>query len=243
MKTLILFLCVLFFASCKSCSPTESENKLTLTALDASCTEVWLQVTGETGKEIQLTRDGKEVKRFTLTSSPLIIVDDSLKVKTSYNYSATQTDNGELSSTINTTTLDTTSHNFTWQTFTFGDPSAGSNILNDIVVISENDIWAVGAINITDTSVNGFTTYSAVHWDGNKWELKKLYYKDKDSYGNDFTMVLSNIRGVFAFTNTDIWLAAGSILKWNGVDSLVDFSFRTATPSGLQPGIKELWKY
>ena len=83
--------------------------------------------------------------------------------------------------------MDTTSHNFTFETFTFGG-TAGSSILYDVAIINENDIWAVGEIYIADTSINGYTTYNAVHWDGNQWELKRIMFytfcgqQSKDSY-------------------------------------------------------------
>lgn len=235
----IIFLVLCGILLLTACSLNEEDNPH-LKVLESSCTEVWLKVSGETGTELTLTRDNNEIEKFTLSSSPQTIRDDSLTPNTTYNYQITG--NGETSTT-EVTTLDTTSHDFTWQTNTFGDPNAGNSILYDIAVISENDIWAVGAIYIADTSANGFTNYSAVHWNGNEWELKKLFYNDKDYYGNDFTVILTNIRGIFVFNNTDIWLAAGSIFRWNGVDSLIDFSFRTVTPSGLQPGINKLLKY
>ena len=54
------------------------------------------------------------------------------------------------SNELTVTTMDTTSHNFTWQSWTFGD--IGSSVLYDVAIINENNIWAVGEINIADTS-------------------------------------------------------------------------------------------
>ena len=70
--------------------------------------------------------------------------------------------------------MDTTSHNFTFQSWTFG--TVGSSTLYDIAIINENNIWAVGEIMIADTSINGYTTYNAVHWNGGEWSLHKLYF-------------------------------------------------------------------
>ena len=92
--------------------------------------------------------------------------------------------------------MDTTSHNYTFETFTFGDIS--NSVLFDVAIINENNIWAVGEINIADTSINGYTTYNAVHWDGSQWELKKILYQ------GSFWI----IRTIFAFSGNDIWFSA-----------------------------------
>jgi hypothetical protein len=99
--------------------------------------------------------------------------------------------------------MDTTSHNFTWQIFEFGN--FGTSILYDVAIINENDIWAVGEIYVADTSSTGYTMYNAVHWDGNKWELKKILYK------NGFWP----IRAVYAFNSNDIWFS-GYMRYYNG---------------------------
>ena len=50
---------------------------------------------------------------------------------------------------VNGSGQDTTSHNFTWQTWTFGEHS--SSVLYDVVIIDENNIWAVGEIYLSDS--------------------------------------------------------------------------------------------
>jgi hypothetical protein len=71
-------------------------------------------------------------------------------------------------------------------------------VLFDVTIINENNIWAVGEINIADTSINGYTTYNAVHWDGSQWELKRILYQ-----GSFWA-----IRTVFALNENDIWFSA-----------------------------------
>jgi hypothetical protein len=205
------------FFTLYSCSGTEPDDKINLSPVDASCTEVWLQITGETGKEIQLIRDDKEIERFTLTASPMTIIDDSLQINTSYNYQVIRVDNGEKSSTATATTLDTTSHNFTWQILTF-DGDAGSSILYDVAIIDENNIWAVGEIYKKDTTENGHTMYNAVHWDGNKWELKRITFSFRILYPNSGgdTIGITPITSIFAFDQNNIWFAAGTVQNWNG---------------------------
>ena len=141
MKTIITFLIVSLVILCvQSCNPTEPEKpKLEITIEDVSCNEAWINVTGETGSEVILNRDDKEIKKFILASSPQTIYDDSLLPNKTYAYNALNTSSQELSSKISVTTLDTTSSNFTWQTFTFGG-TAGGSIINDCAVISEDNI-------------------------------------------------------------------------------------------------------
>jgi hypothetical protein len=103
--------------------------------------------------------------------------------------------------------MDTTSHSFTWYTWTFGG-DAGSCTLYDVAIINENDIWAVGDIDIADTSINGYTTYNAVHWNGNMWEVKQVpYYYEGQPYYHP-------IQSIFAFDGDDIWFCGNGIIHW-----------------------------
>jgi hypothetical protein len=209
------FIPITFFIS--SCHTTEPEKqKLEIAFEDASCTEAWLNVKGETGSQIILNRDGKEVQRFTLTASPQTVYDDSLLPNKSYEYQLIK--NGEASTKTTITTLDTKSHNFTWDSYLFGG-NAGSCTLNDVAIIDENDIWAVGEIYIADNSENGNTLYNAIHWNGNQWELKHIVFSVRTLYpdsGGD-TIGITPIKSVFAFGSNDIWLAAGTVQHWDGM--------------------------
>jgi hypothetical protein len=46
--------------------------------------------------------------------------------------------------------IDTTSHNFNFQTWRFGEYS--SSTLYDVAIIDENNIWAVGEIYLNDST-------------------------------------------------------------------------------------------
>ena len=107
---------------------------------------------------------------------------------------------------------DTTSHNFSWQTFTFGGEH-GSSVLQDVAIINENDIWAVGEIHTAQTDTydslgNWQPPFNAVHWNGVKWELKRIFYNYQ---GSNF---FSTIPSLFAFDKNDIWF--GNFTHWNG---------------------------
>ncbi|WP_407931013.1 glucosyl transferase, partial [Ignavibacterium album] len=127
------------------------------------------------------------------------------------------------SNELTVTTMDTTSHEFSWQSWEFG--TIGSSTLYDVAIIDENDIWAVGEINIADTSINGYTTYNAVHWDGTKWELKRILYKGG----------FWSIRTIFAFSSNDIWFS-GYVRYLNG-----QFIELTIPDILIGWGINKLW--
>ncbi len=107
--------------------------------------------------------------------------------------------------------LDTTSSNFTFQTFTFGNTSAGSSYLNDVAIINDTDIWVVGAIYLTDSigQPDPFP-YNAVHWDGKSWNLLKVPY---DYQGQAF---YHPIKSVFAFGSSNIWFCGNGVIYWDG---------------------------
>jgi len=58
-KYLTPFLFFLFTLSCNTTDPPDKE--LSLSFEDVSCTEAWIQVSGETGSEVILNRDDKDL--------------------------------------------------------------------------------------------------------------------------------------------------------------------------------------
>ena len=118
--------------------------------------------------------------------------------------------------------MDTTTHNFTWQTFTFGE--AGSSTFYDVAIINENNIWAVGEIYMNDSFGNPDPiSYNALHWNGQSWELKKI--KTNACGGVDYPP----IKAIFAFSSNDILFAHidGSLSHFNGIKFTNDCSLIT----------------
>ena len=204
MKIIIItIVCLITF---NTCTTTEPEDKFELTTEDASCTEVWLEV--KANGSVIIEREGAEPKQIEVSGS-FTFYEDGLKPNTGYNYTAMF---GDKKLTASITTLDTTSNNFTWQTFTFGG-EAGSGKLSDVAIINENDIWAVGEINIPDTNENGYTTYNAVHWDGSNWELKKI----PSIICGTKSIIYSPLYALFQFGQDNILFSdGGEIIYWNG---------------------------
>lgn len=105
---------------------------------------------------------------------------------------------------------DTTSNNFTFQTYTFGG-NAGSCYLQDVAIISDTDIWAVGAVYLdsADGAPDPFP-YNAVHWDGQKWIPLRVPYMYQ---GQPF---YHPIEAVFALASNDVWFGGNGLEHWNG---------------------------
>ena len=132
---------------------------------------------------------------------------------------------------------DTTSHSFTWQTFEFGDDGASPSSLKDVAIINDSDIWAVGSVYLNDsTGQPDYTTYNAVHWDGNQWELKRIFFPTVCGSSN---LTSYPAKAIFAFEDGQIWISSSgdkiAILK-DGVQ--VD---KFCLPSNVSMAINKIW--
>lgn len=201
----ILILTLLCGAGCNTTEPPDPPpppdlRKITLTFEDASCTEVWLKIKADSltfPAEIKLLKDAV-TQNITLTTQDTVLYIDSLLPNQAYQYQAVlSTDTTIKSEKVTAQTLEPTSHNFTWQTWEFGQHS--SSVLYDVAIIDENNIWAVGAIYMNDSLGNPDPTfYNAVQWDGNNWELKRILYQGS----------IWSIKTIYAFSENDIWFSA-----------------------------------
>jgi hypothetical protein len=149
-----------------------------------------------------------------------------------YSFQVSSIQNPVSSNKVTAATLDTTSHNFTWQTFTFGEHS--SSTLYDVAIINENDIWAVGEIYMNDSLGNpDATCYNAVHWDGGEWELKRIPFT-----GSCSAVMYPPIRTILAFSDSDIWFArGGSLVHFDGQNYFNDCGMN----SFLTGSINKIW--
>ena len=143
---------------------------------------------------------------------------DSLNPNQTYNYQVVLSPDTTIKSEkVTAQTLETTSHNFTWQTFEFGEHS--SSVLYDVAIIDENNIWAVGEIYMNDSLGNADPiAYNAAHWDGNQWETKRIKY-----YGNCSAVEYPPLKAVWAFSGTNIIVTNGGSIGWfNGSTITLD---------------------
>jgi hypothetical protein len=189
--------------------PDTEKPTLSLTLEDVSCIEAWIKLT-TTNLELtatltlkQFNPNGDTISQIlNLNTQDSLLYIDSLLPNKNYQYQVSSIQHQVLSNVITAATLDTTSHDFTFDSFTFGG-TAGSSVLYDCVIISPENIWAVGEILVADTSQNGYTMYNAVHWDGVEWKLHRIMFyticgqQDQNAYAAS---------SIFAFSENDIWV-------------------------------------
>jgi len=107
--------------------------------------------------------------------------------------------------------VDTTSHNFTFQTWTLGEHSRST--LYDVAIINDTSIWAVGEIYLNDSlGQPDPIAYNAAYWDGSNWDLQKITVEFR---GN---MITPPLEGIFAFSNTDIWFVGSLPIHGDGTN-------------------------
>ena len=199
---------LLLFVSCLS----EPEYEVLYLQLeDVSCIEAWLKIEGKEGSEISLKRDNIIMKEFTLTQSDTTVVDNGLFPNTTYQYQVfpKNCDGCIASEPVSVTTMDTTSHNFTWQIYEFGEHS--SSFLNDVAIINPDNIWCIGEIYINDSEGNpDVKRYNAIHWNGRNWEIIRIPYL----YQNQ--NIINPLNFVFVLNEQTIYFGGNGIVKWNG---------------------------
>ena len=128
---------------------------------------------------------------------------DSLFPNQNYSFQVSSVEHPASSNKVTATTLDTTSHNFSWQTFEFGQHS--SSVLYDVAIINENNIWAVGEIYMNDSLGNPDpNAYNAVYWDGSVWEVKRIMFY---TICGQQSRTPYPAKAIWVFNENDIWIA------------------------------------
>jgi hypothetical protein len=245
MKTKPILSFLFIILSITACNTTEpppppdgEKPTLTLRLEDVSCTEAWIELTTTnlqlpatvTLKQFNPTGDTLSQVSILNTKDSLLYI-DSLLPNQIYQYQVSSIQQQVSSNELNVTTLDTTSHDFTFETWTFG--TIGSSTLYDVVIINENNIWAVGEMYVADTSQNGYTMYNAVHWDGIQWELKRIYY-----YGSCSAVEYPPLKAIWAFSDTNIIVTNGGSIGWfNGTTVNLDCRMNSL----LTGAINKIW--
>ena len=249
LKTLTVIISFTFINSCGTTEPPppdETKPILNLELDDVSCTEAWLQLTT---KDLELPAElilkqynttGDSVTQvFNLSTQDSLLYIDTLLPNQTYNYQLSgiwhpvSGNQQQVSSNkLTSTTMDTTSHNFTWQSWTFGEHS--NSILYDVAIINENNIWAVGEIYMNDSLDNpDYNAYNAVHWDGTNWELKRIY-----TYSSCNPIDYSPLRAIWFFSDTNIVVTGGGSIDWfDGKTNRVECSIRPL----LTGAINKMW--
>ena len=230
--TTFIFLTGLFFFSCNTTEPDNKPADFEFAAEDASCTEAWIKLEADNIKAAQVFREDSLIYSVNTNSIDTVLYDEGLLPNQSYKYKLTiqhplaNGNNSAVNKELTLQTMDTTSHNFTWQTFTFGQHS--SSVLYDVAIINENNIWAVGEIYMNDSLGNPDPhAYNAVHWDGVKWELKRImFYVDQDQPNNG--TMSSECKSTFLFNDNTLAISSNVqtyILYPDGKSKIIKMGF------------------
>jgi hypothetical protein len=145
----------------------------------------------------ELVRNDSVVKQGVEHGRSIQITDTHLEPNRVYSYIAYFRENNhrvDSTATFNFTTMDTTSHDFTWTIDTLGEYGS---LLNDVHIVNENNIWVVGQIIMDDPDSSwngtGTETFNAAHWDGSEWEMIRVYGPVE-------------LYSIFYFNEDDIWV-------------------------------------
>ena len=130
------------------------------------------------------------IKNFFISGTDTSYIDgdiDSLASGKNYIYKVRAYDTSDklidTSRTLIAKTLAPTSHNIIWHIDTLGQP--GDLGLLDVWGVDENNVWAVGGVNLPQSGTN------VIKWDGTKW--------------NYHSWPEGGARGIWGFSENDIW--------------------------------------
>lgn len=226
------FVLVVAYLSLTACGLFNNNEIETFKVTPISAVEVALEISADSGDKISIERDGNEIFSFRMSRKDTVVYDSGLTPNTSYIWKAiNKSSRRDKNKERQATTLTTTSSDFTWQTFSFGEHS--SSTLYGVSIIDENNIWAVGEIFMNDsTGQTDDQIYNAAHWDGNEWTLKRVVVNFR---GNNITPPLE---GVHAFSDNNIWLA-GSLPIYGDGETWELFDVRTTVDESLS--LWEVW--
>jgi len=172
-------------------------------------TEAWIElhIDGLKSKAVYVVKRG-DITLFEgkLANADTTLNDTGLEPLTSYTYKSYAKASGEKSpkESQTITTMDTTSHDISWERLEWGD--VGSSYFRGVHIINENDIWAVGELFIWHEDSADYTKYNAVHWDGREWSF--LNVPGRLSTGALLNFV--RMQAVFAFDSSNVWMFSGS---------------------------------
>jgi len=231
------FILPFLFATCNSIEPPPPplEKAITLTLEDVSCIEAWITLsTNNLQLPATVTLKQNNITRTTinLIKPDTLLYIDSLLPNVNYNFQVSSIQHQVSSNELSVTTMDTTSHGFSWRTWEFGDIS--NSYLFDVAIINENNIWAVGEILIADTSATGYTKYNAVHWDGSEWTLHRIMFYTICGQQSRTPYPASS---VFTFSENDVWIAmyGDQVARLDGTTQIAT----TCLPISFS--IKKIW--
>ncbi len=226
-------MCVAILQTCKRTPHEPEEKNVQLSSEDVAVTETYLRMRilpDVQHDAFRLTRNGATILTSHYTGADTLLLDEQLLPKHTYKYKVYALNNSvttDSSALLTITTMDTTSHNFTFEIDTLGD--GNSSVLYDVAIINDTLAYAVGEIYLKD-SVGNFEIepYNIVKWNGREWKLEKVYWHAGGVQGT------APRRAIFAFSPDDIWIEGPA--HWNGIE-WIEYNF-----TGFTDGrINKIW--
>jgi hypothetical protein len=130
----------------------------------------------------------------------MIITGMGLSLNRAYTWYAVSADSTGMvkdsSSIVQVSTLDTTSHDYTWEIIIPGGATF-TNDLRDVWGLDDNNVYAAGAVTLNDT------TRAVLKWDGQKWDP---FFRG----GGIYT--------IYGFSSDDIWIAGNLVYHYDGTE-------------------------
>ncbi|MFA4906719.1 MAG: hypothetical protein WC602_00420 [archaeon] len=191
--------------SCREC-PTEPQNEGKDFALDyagPSFVSLSFSISGSGKRNYAIQRDSLIVLTGTLFGEDTIVTDWNAEPSKTFRYRLLVKDHGETidkSEWLSVTTMDTTSHDFTWTIDVLGE----NGTFWDVWAFAENNVWAVGFVY---PEWAGSEVHNCYKWDGTQWlpqDIISNYWK-------------VHIYSILAFNEYDIW--ANSSYPQHSTDS------------------------
>lgn len=117
---------------------------------------------------------------------------------------------------------DSTTQNFTFEEYEFGDGSS-SSLFKDVWIFDENNIWVVGEV-LDDPRFD--KTYNIFQWNGSKWLGRGRLFNS------------GGIDGIWALDSSHIYFAVGGVIEYKNQTFTI-----LETNLGLESnqGIEHLW--
>lgn len=230
--------CGLILLSAGSCSKqstgmTESPQ-LRLSVDEVGVTEAWLELEIQNLENgiVKVWRDSSEIFQTT-ENREIAIYDENLTPNRPYRYHAEAIVNNTVLTTtevISITTMVTTRQDFTWQIDTLGESLFSK--LNDVAIINDNNVWAVGEIHTSETDRfdslgNWVSPFNIINLRNNHWTLTTTF---EEGYGYGINNT------IFVFGPENIW--AGSTIPKNWINQRWIFYGSTRN----YPGSFHIWK-
>lgn len=196
--SLLILLPLLAFLSCNTTGPTEGGSSISLSVEDASCSEIWLHIKANNVvlPFNGIIRSDNLSQSIRISNNDTTIYLDSLLPNKNYYFQVSS--NLLLSNKVSTQIMDTTGHEYSWQTYPLGD-GISTSLLFDIAVIDDNNFWTVGEIYLNDsTGKEDPYLYNLVKWNGTNFKIERVYYY----YQN--RPQLADFGAIKAFSNKDL---------------------------------------